>query len=149
MTPSRPPQTRLRRLRVRGWHGVVMYAAVELRSSRRSRSSSAACSRSAAFEAQRREVNAGEDPFGMADVPARLRIHKEVVHPYMGYVYDPNVEQSSPYGISDATPIRHRSDGKVIVGLFGGSFADDISYNMAGELADKLKPSFPGASSSW
>ena len=87
------------------------------------------------FEAQRREVNAGDDPFGMGDVPARLRIHKEVVHPYMGYVYDPSVEQSSPYGISDATPIRHRSDGKVIVGIFGGSFADDISYNMAGELA--------------
>ena len=96
------------------------------------------------FEAQRREVNAGDDPFGMGDVPARLRIHKEVVHPYMGYVYDPTVEQSSPYGISDATPIRHRSDGKVIVGIFGGSFADDISYNLAGELADKLKPSFPG-----
>ena len=96
------------------------------------------------FEAQRREVNAGEDPFGMGDVPARLRIHKEVVHPYMGYVYDPSVEQSSPYGISDQTPIQHRGPDKVIVGIFGGSFADDISYNMAQELADKLKPSFPG-----
>ena len=96
------------------------------------------------FEAQRREVNAGEDPFGMGDVPARLRIHKEVVHPYMGYVYDPTVEQSSPYGISAETPIQHRSPDKVIVGIFGGSFADDIAYNMAGELAEKLKPSFPG-----
>ena len=96
------------------------------------------------FEAQRREVNAGEDPFGMGDVPARLRIHKEVVHPYMGYVYDPTVEQSSAYGISSETPIQHRSPDKVIVGIFGGSFADDIAYNMAGELAEKLKPSFPG-----
>ena len=96
------------------------------------------------FEAQRREVNAGEDPFGMGDVPARLRIHKEVVHPYMGYVYDPSVEQSSPYGISDTPPVQHRSADKVIVGIFGGSFADDIAYNMAGELADRLKPSFPG-----
>ena len=49
-----------------------------------------------AFEAQRREVTAGDDPFGMGDVPARLRIHKEVVHPYLGYVYDPSVETSSP-----------------------------------------------------
>jgi hypothetical protein len=89
-------------------------------------------------------VSAGDDPFGMGDVPTRLRIHKEVVHPYMGYVYDPTVEQSSPYGISDATPIQHRSPDKVIVGIFGGSFADDISYNMANELAEKLKPSFPG-----
>jgi hypothetical protein len=96
------------------------------------------------FEAQRREVNAGEDPFGMGDVPARLRIHKEVVHPYMGYVYDPSVEQSSAYGISDTPPVQHRSANKVIVGIFGGSFADDIAYNMAGELAERLKPSFPG-----
>jgi hypothetical protein len=97
-----------------------------------------------AFEAQRREVKAGEDPFGMDDMPARLRIHKEVVHPYMGYVYDPSVEQSSPYGISDLSPIQHRSPDKVIVGIFGGSFADDIAYNMADEIAAQLKPSFPG-----
>jgi hypothetical protein len=96
------------------------------------------------FEAQRREVNAGDDPFGMGDVPARLRIHKEVVHPYMGYVYDPTVEQSSPYGISDTPPVQHRSPDKVIIGIFGGSFADDIAYNMANELSEKLKPSFPG-----
>ena len=53
------------------------------------------------MEAARREVTAGEDPFGLADVPSRLRIHKEVVHPYLGYVYDPRVEQSTPYGISE------------------------------------------------
>ena len=69
-----------------------------------------------AFEAQRREVNAGDDPFGMADVPARLRIRKEVVHPYLGYVYDPSVERSaSPHGISDVSPVQHRSPEKVIV----------------------------------
>jgi len=62
----------------------------------------------------------------------------------MGYVYDPTVEQSSPYGISDTPPVQHRSPDKVIIGIFGGSFADDIAYNMANELAEKLKPSFPG-----
>ncbi len=96
------------------------------------------------MEAARREVDAGSDPFGLADVPARLRIHKEVVHPYMGYVYDPSVEQSSPYGISDVSPVQRRSADKVIVGIFGGSFADDIAYNSAQKLADLLKPRFPG-----
>lgn len=97
-----------------------------------------------AMEAARREINAGEDPFGLADVPARLRIHKEVVHPYMGYVYDPTVEQSSPYGISDVSPVQSRSDDKVIVGIFGGSFADDIAYNSSQQLADLLQPHYPG-----
>jgi hypothetical protein len=103
-----------------------------------------------AFEAQRREVNAGDDPFGMADVPARLRIRKEIVHPYLGYVYDPTVERSaSPYGISDVSPIQHRSADTVIVGIFGGSFADDIAYTMTEELAEQLKPMFAFTSRSF
>lgn len=98
-----------------------------------------------AFEAQRREVNAGDDPFGLADVPARLRIRKEIVHPYLGYVYDPGVERSSsPYGISDTSPVQHRSAGRMIVGIFGGSFADDIAYGMTDELAERLNAAFPG-----
>ena len=97
------------------------------------------------FEARPREVTAGEDPFQLATMPARLRIHKEVVHPYMGYVYDPTVEKSSPYGISDISPVQKRSADKVIVGVFGGSFADDISYmTEPGKLADELGPLFPG-----
>ena len=99
-----------------------------------------------AFEAQRREVNAGNDPFGMADVPARLRIRKEIVHPYLGYVYDPGVERSSSHhGISDVSPVQRRSAGKVIIGIFGGSFADDIAYTMTEELADRLQAVFPGS----
>jgi hypothetical protein len=141
---SRPPQSRRRRFVFAVCMVLVMYAAMELLLFAAISIKFGRMFTFSGFEAQRREVNAGDDPFGMGDVPARLRIHKEVVHPYMGYVYDPSVEQSSPYGISDATPIRHRSDGKVIVGIFGGSFADDISYNMADELAEKLKPSFPG-----
>ena len=96
------------------------------------------------MEAARRVVDAGEDPFGFADVPARLRIRKEVVHPYLGYVYDPSVEQSSPYGISDVSPIQRRSTDKVIIGIFGGSFADDIAYGASDVLAGLLKGHFPG-----
>jgi hypothetical protein len=96
------------------------------------------------FEASQRVVDSGGDLFGLGDVPARLRIHKEVVHPYLGYVYDPTVEQSSPYGISDVSPIQRRSADKVIVGIFGGSFADDVAYNAGEDLAARLKAYFPG-----
>ncbi len=97
-----------------------------------------------AFEAQQRVMDAGGDPFGLGEVPARLRIHKEVVHPYMGYVYDPSVEQSSPYGISDVSPVQHRSPDKIIIGIFGGLFADDVAYNAGEDLAERLKGYFPG-----
>jgi len=137
-------QSRMRRLAMWACMILIMYAAAELLLFTAISIKFGRMFTFSGFEAQRREVNAGDDPFGMGDVPARLRIHKEVVHPYMGYVYDPTVEQSSPYGISDTPPVQHRSPDKVIIGIFGGSFADDIAYNMANELSEKLKPSFPG-----
>lgn len=96
-----------------------------------------------AFEAQRREVNV-VDPFGMGDVPTRYRIRKEVIHPYLGYVHDPGVEQASTFGISDVPPVQHRDDDTVIVGIFGGSFAEDVAYEMGDALAEQLQPYFPG-----
>ena len=115
---------------------LVLFAAVSIRFGRLFSFS--------AMEAARRVVDAGPDPFGLADVPARLRIHKEIVHPYLGYVYDPRVEQSSPYGISDVSPVQHRTPDTIIIGIFGGSFADDIAYGSGEALADLLKPRFPG-----
>jgi len=144
LTPSRPRQSRLLRFAFAVCVVVAMYVVLELLLFAVISVKFGRIFTFSSFEAQRRQVTGVQDPFGLGDAPARLRIHKEVVHPYMGYVYDPSVEQSSPYGISDVSPIQHRSDGKVIVGIFGGSFADDISYNMAGELAEKLAPSFPG-----
>jgi hypothetical protein len=92
-----------------------------------------------------REVTAGSDPFRIANVPARLRIRKEVVHPYMGYVYDPTVESASPYGISDVSPLQTRRADALIVGVFGGSFAEDLANeDGAGGLAAQLGPYFPG-----
>ncbi len=144
---SPPPQpTRMRKLAfwlllivlLYGVTELLLFAAVSIKFGRMFSFS--------AMEAARREVTAGADPFGLADVPARLRIHKEVVHPYIGYVYDPSVETSaSPYGISDkVSPVQKRSPGKVIVGVFGGSFADDIAYNATEALAELLRPRFPG-----
>ena len=142
MGASRPP-TRMRRFAF--WLGMIalMYIAVEpllftAISIRFGRVFSFG-----AFEASQRVVQADPDPFGMADVPARLRIRKEIIHPYLGYVYDPSVERASPYGISDVSPIQHRSADKVVIGIFGGSFADDVAYNVGEALADLLKPHFP------
>ena len=95
------------------------------------------------FEASRREVDLGGDPFGMGDVPARYRIRKEVIHPYLGYVHDPTVERSSPYGISDITPIQHKASDRVVIGIFGGSFAEDFA-DAAAALTERLQPYFPG-----
>ena len=92
-----------------------------------------------------REVTAGSDPFRMRNAPERLRIRKEVVHPYMGYVYDPTVESVSPYGISDVSPLQTRRADTLIVGVVGGSFAEDLANEDGpGGLAAQLGPYFPG-----
>jgi len=95
------------------------------------------------MEARRREVDIS-DPFGMGDVPTRVRVRREVNHPYMGYVYDPAVEESSPYGISDVSPVQPRRADAVVIAIFGGSFAQDVAYVMGDALAEQLKPHFPG-----
>ncbi len=98
-----------------------------------------------AFEARPRDVTAGQDPFRLRDVVRRIRIRKEVVHPYLGYVYDPTVESASPYGISDISPIQHRSPDTLIVAVFGGSYAEDIAHQDGPiGLAAQLEPYFPG-----
>jgi hypothetical protein len=139
------PQSRLRRFAL--WLAVVviMYAAVELVLFTAISLRFGRVFTFSTFEARRRDVNPGEDPFGLGDVPARLRIRKEVIHPYLGYVFDPSVERSSPYGISDVSPIQRKSANTVVIGIFGGSFADDIAYhNEEGGLVDRLKRHFPG-----
>ena len=53
---------------------VVMYAAVELLLFAAISIKFGRMFTFSGFEAQRREVNAGDDPFGMGDVSARLRL---------------------------------------------------------------------------
>ena len=85
--------------------------------------------------------------FGLDDVPTRYRIRREVLHPYLGFVHDPTVDEdlkASPFGISDVDPVQKRSPGKVIVGFFGGSFAEDVAYTAAGKMIEELTPLYPG-----
>ena len=64
----------------------------------------------------------------------------EVLHPYFGYVADPNRNE----GISDfgflaskgINPIEKRTDDKLIVGVFGGSFAAQL-YMLSGPVLNE------------
>jgi hypothetical protein len=97
------------------------------------------------LQARRQQWNAqSEAALRTLEIPARYVVRKEVVHPYLGYVHDPTVESSSPYGISDIPPIQTRAAGRVVVGFFGGSFAEDIVYHGADAMIEQLKPLFPG-----
>lgn len=59
------------------------------------------------------------------------RVTNQSVHPYLGYVYDPDLWSAQHAGlpvtqwgfIDDKSPLQKRSEGKVIVGVFGGSVA--------------------------
>ena len=65
----------------------------------------------------------------------------EVLHPYFGFVADPHQNnpelQVSDYGFlfsDNASPIVKRSPGKVIVGLFGGSFSKLCYFSLKSVL---------------
>lgn len=65
----------------------------------------------------------------------------EVLHPYIGYVADPRQNRQnwevSEYGFvhgESVDPITKRSPGKVIVALFGGSFASGVFPSLQAEL---------------
>lgn len=67
----------------------------------------------------------------------------EAIHPYIGFVADPRKSKAtiSEYGFLDSKePIISRSDDKIIIGLFGGSFARQLfSFSME-ELEKALAP---------
>ena len=76
------------------------------------------------------------------------------LHPYLGYVYDPDVHQDGsrgftvgPYGFVDQTgPLPRRDKRRVIVGIFGGSVALRLAFEAAPVLVQELTsdPRFAG-----
>ncbi len=67
----------------------------------------------------------------------------EAIHPYVGFVADPKKSKVviSQYGFLDSkNPITSRSDDKLIIGLFGGSFARQLYSYAANELQKTLAP---------
>ena len=69
----------------------------------------------------------------------------ETLHPYVGYVYLPEKNtpgQISEYGYRDRQPPFHRrSDDKVIIGVVGGSVAEQFALNGARRLMEVLQES--------
>jgi hypothetical protein len=66
------------------------------------------------------------------------------LHPYLGYVYTPDASEKFPdhdvndFGFVDGSPVQRRGDGKVIVGITGGSVALGLPADM---LSDELSKS--------
>ncbi|MFQ5853976.1 MAG: hypothetical protein ACE5JU_25735, partial [Candidatus Binatia bacterium] len=91
-------------------------------------------------------------------LPEAGKVPDEVIHPYLGYVANPdsNSEEKtrhqrgypiSRFGFRDrGSPIRQRSAGKILLGITGGSFAADFSFDGVDSLIAELRkdPLFSG-----
>ena len=77
--------------------------------------------------------------------PASLR-NGEVLHPYLGFVRDPDVGKDiSEYGFmlkKEDSSLHRREEGKLIVGIFGGSVAAGFSGRGKVAFIEALR-SFP------
>ncbi len=85
-------------------------------------------------------------------------ISKEVIHPYLGFVYNPEANSPkmtahhdgfpiSDYGfLDDKSPIQRRGPDRVVLGITGGSFAAKFAANGAASLVRTLSkaPEFEG-----
>jgi hypothetical protein len=94
---------------------------------------------------------------GAAPTGGGFASQTEVVHPYLGYTYDPDSSglvdsrgvrhPVNEWGlVGTGSPVRKRSPGKVIVAVTGGSVALLFAEEGAGRLAERLSasPRFAG-----
>ena len=103
-----------------------------------------------ATQGKRAEINRSskahlEDHDGGPLVSPALDPHllDEVIHPYLGYVLDPNIQN----GISDHgfpaeesfTPTAASNHQKIVIGIFGGSFAIGTSHLARSVLLEQIK----------
>ena len=67
----------------------------------------------------------------------------EVIHPYLGFVRDPKkMEDHSEYGFpGKIPPISEKKANNIIIGIFGGSFAEEFSKHGRNALLIELKKS--------
>src|SRR5262245_34479147 len=83
----------------------------------------------------------------LAPPPDLLARGAFALHPYLGYVYDPDVHRDGsqgftvgPYGFVDQmASLPKRDDRHVIVGIFGGSVALRFAYEAAPMLTQELR----------
>ncbi|MAG57373.1 MAG: hypothetical protein CMJ83_13860 [Planctomycetes bacterium] len=104
---------------------------------------------------ERRRVAEGEI-VGAVDANAQGTLLDMAIHPYVGYVTttdaDAQIRKMRGYGVNrhgflDPNPtIRKRDSDRVLIGIFGGSVADALSFRAADVLVRKLEgsPRFRG-----
>ena len=73
----------------------------------------------------------------------------QVIHPYLGYVNDPyrdKTQRTSEFGFvsgKSTNPIVKKIPDRIIIGIFGGSFAAQTFRHTSPLLMDRLKSLFP------
>jgi hypothetical protein len=85
------------------------------------------------------EVDAGAGDAAIADQPV-------ILHPYFGFVINPEKSGINEHGFFRASPLTKRSPGKVVIAFFGGSVADQVFYMAGDTLVDELRdrPGYAG-----
>lgn len=71
-----------------------------------------------------------------------INTEDQVIHPYLGFVQDPTSDKRvSRYGFFNdgIEPIFSREQNKLIIGIFGGSFATGVFLHAKERLVEKLK----------
>ena len=88
-----------------------------------------------------RHSNLESREFGALPVGHPPGTFYEVLHPYLGFVYDPTKSPGlSEYGFPDAdVRVYARDPKKLIIGVFGGSFARGMSQAAKALIIQKLK----------
>ncbi|OAI56699.1 hypothetical protein AYO47_08770 [Planctomyces sp. SCGC AG-212-M04] len=78
---------------------------------------------------------------GFPTIPTRSGVRAEIVHPYVGFVVDPNLAAGfNQYGFLQVDgPILKRRPGLTIVGITGGSVARDLCQKSSGALKQRLR----------
>lgn len=84
-------------------------------------------------------ITSNRPPTGKIPIPS---INAEVIHPYLGFVLNPEeMEGISEYGFlgQRASPISVNTEKNLIIGIFGGSFADNTSRYAQDEILHELR----------
>ncbi|MFH1460190.1 MAG: hypothetical protein ABIG64_07475 [Candidatus Omnitrophota bacterium] len=72
---------------------------------------------------------------------------KQLIHPYLGFINNPAQMESTRFGFTDnKSPLQKKSQGKIIVGIFGGSAAEIFAQFGKQALKEQLQkyPKFTG-----
>ena len=106
------------------------------------------------LDRERSERVPAQAPLATAERPPETPwwMKSEILHPYQGFVTNPAFSAVAPHPISEfgfvdvAPPLHERDEGRLIVGIFGGSVAQSFALEGTATLAEVLvgSPAFAG-----